>query len=87
MKPTRFQVVKHATAALFALAVVGVFVLGFDGLLRAMGQLTDLLVARQAARSTAAPAAEAPATPGVVPAFVVPPDESAVGKNPDDATD
>lgn len=75
MTPQRFRLVKHATAALFAVTVVGVLALGFDGLLRAMQKLSGLLVAP--APPAAEPIAEPAPEPGVVPAFVVPPAEDA----------
>jgi hypothetical protein len=73
MTPTRFRIVKHLTATLFALTAVGILVLGFDGLLRAMRKLTLAITPPPAA----APAVEAPMSPGVVPAFVVPAEEPA----------
>ena len=71
MTPQRFRIVKHATASLFALVMAGLFVLGFDGLLRGMQKLAEAFAARPPAAT--APPAEGPATPGVVPAFIVPP--------------
>lgn len=67
MTPTRFDIAKHLTATLFAVTLVGLLVLGVDGMLGAMQKLTRLV--------TAAPPAAA--VPAVVPAFVVPADEGA----------
>lgn len=77
MTPERFRILKHGTAALFAVVMVTLFVLGVDGLITGMQR-----IARIFASSQPPPAAEAPApapTPGVVPAFVVPPEGAGDG--------
>jgi hypothetical protein len=75
--PKRFRIVKHLTAALFATAMAGLFVLGVDGLLRGVHELTRLFGAPPPA---AAPAADSGATPGVVPTFIVPAKGDASGE-------
>jgi hypothetical protein len=77
MTPTRFRIVKHLTATLFAVTMAGLFVLGVDGLLGAMQKLARAFAATEQPPAAAAPAAQAPAVPGVVPAFVVPAVEEA----------
>ena len=76
MTPERFRIVKHLTATLFALAMVSIFVLGIDGVLRGVGTLTRLFADRAPAAAPAEPAPE----PGVVRAIIVPPDGATSGK-------
>jgi hypothetical protein len=79
MTPTRFRIVKHLTATVFALTLTGLLVLGFDGIIGAMQKLTRVYATRPPPTPAEAPAAEAPATPGVVPAFIVPADAAKSG--------
>jgi hypothetical protein len=72
MTEKRFRAVKHLTAALFAAVMVGIFVAGIDGVIRGVHELTRVLAAR-----APQPATEPPATPGVVPALILPPDGAA----------
>ena len=76
MTPERFRIVKHLTASLFALAMVSIFVLGIDGVIRGMQTLTQLF----AARAPAAAPAEPPSEPGVVRAVIIPADGATSGK-------
>lgn len=85
MTPARFRIVKHLTATALAVTVVGVFVLGLDGMIGAMQKLTRLFAS--APPPAAVPAAETPAAPGVVRAFVVPAADSAPDKPTRDGRD
>ena len=76
MTPTRFRIVKHGTATLFAIAMAGLFVLGVDGLIRGVHKMTRVFAA---APPAASPVTDSDATPGVVPAFIVPADGAASG--------
>ena len=77
MSPTRFRIVKHLTAALFAASMAGLFLLGVDGLFRGVHELTRLFAAQPPA---AAPVSDSGATPGVVSVFIVPADGNASGE-------
>ncbi|MBM4195926.1 MAG: hypothetical protein FJ197_02340 [Gammaproteobacteria bacterium] len=76
---------KHLTAAVFAVLMSGLLVLGFDGLLRGMQRLAKLFAAASPAATAPQPA---PATtPGVMPVIVLPPatgvsDDSSQGAHP-----
>ncbi len=77
MSPTRFRIVKHVTAALFAASMAGLFLLGVDGLFRGVHELTRLFAAPPPA---AAPVRDPDVTPGVVSTFIVPADGTASGE-------
>ena len=76
MTPKRFRIVKHVTAALFATAMAGLFVLGIDGLIRGVHEMTRVFAA---APPAASPVTDSDAPPGVVFAFIVPADGAASG--------
>lgn len=75
MTPAHLRFARNLTASLFAAAMVALFLLGVDGLVGAMQKLTRVF----ATVPPAPPPAAAPATPGVVPAFVVPAGEAGDG--------
>lgn len=73
MTASGFQVAKHVTAGIVAVAAAGLFVLGVDGVVGAMQKLSRVFVAAPPPPPAAtAPPAEPATTPGVVPAFIVP---------------
>jgi hypothetical protein len=76
MSPTRFRIVKHLTAALFAASMAGLFLLGVNGVFRGVHELTRVFAAPPPA---AAPVRDSGATPGVVLTFIVPADGAASG--------
>jgi hypothetical protein len=71
MAPNHFRIAKHLTAAIVAIAMAGLLLLGFDGLLVAMRKLADVVRAAPPPPA-AAPAPAAVETPGVVQTFIVP---------------
>ena len=77
MSPTRFRIMKHLTAGLFAASMAGLFMLGVDGLFRGVHELTRLFAAPPPAT---APVRDSGATPGVVSIFIVPADGTASGE-------
>lgn len=77
MTPAQFRLVKHLTATLFAVAMVSLFLLGVDGLIGAMQKLSDVFASAPPPAPLESPAPEAVATPGVMPAFVVPAEDAA----------
>jgi hypothetical protein len=77
MTPVQFRLVKHLTATLFAVAMVGLFLLGVDGLIGAMQKLSRVFTSAPRPAPVELPAPEGVATHGVVPAFVVPAEDTA----------
>lgn len=77
MTPNRFRIAKHLTAVTLAVAMAGLLLLGFDGMLVAMRKLADVVSAAPPPPPVAAPAPEVVATPGVVQTFIAPADEEA----------
>lgn len=75
MTPSRNRIARQLTAALVATVAISLLMLGFDGFLRGMHTLTRIYFAPRAAPPP--PATEVVAAPGVVPAFVVPPEDVA----------
>lgn len=88
MTPKRFRITRNLTAAIAAVIAVSVFLLGVDGLLGAMQRLTQLMNAAPPSAPAPAPApvAEAAATPGIVPAFIVPADDAVSGRSAEAGT-
>jgi hypothetical protein len=72
MTPTRFQIAKHLTAAIVAVMMAGLLLLGFDGLLVAMRKLAKVVGTAPAPVPAAAPVPTTVETPGVVQTFIVP---------------
>ncbi len=77
MTPSRFRLAKHLTAAIVAVAMAGLLLLGFDGLLVAMRKLASVVSSTPAPPPVAAPAPAVAETPGVVQTFIVPADKEA----------
>lgn len=73
MTPNGFRLAKHLTAAIVAIAMAGLLLLGFDGMLGAMRKLATVVSAMRAPPPVAAPAPAVVETPGVVQAIIVPP--------------
>jgi len=65
------RIARHLTAALFAGAAISLLMFGFDGMLRGVRTLTRIYFAPRPA--AVAPAVAEPITPGVVSAFLLPP--------------
>jgi hypothetical protein len=70
--PNHFRIARNLTAAAVAVAMAGLLLLGFDGLLVAMRKLANVVSALPAPPPVAAPAPAEVATPGVVQTFIVP---------------
>jgi hypothetical protein len=77
MTPAQFRLVKHLTAALFAVSMAGLFLLGADGLIGAMQKLSRVVATAPPPARAEFSSPEAAATPGVMPAFVIPADDAA----------
>jgi hypothetical protein len=72
MKSNRFRIAKHLTSATLAVAMAGLLLLGFDGLLVAMHKLADVISPAPAPTAAPAPAPAEVKTPGVVQTFIMP---------------
>lgn len=72
MTLNRFQLAKHLTAAIVAVAMAGLLLLGFDGLVVAMRKLANVFSAAPTPPPVAAPAPAVVQTPGVVQTFIIP---------------
>lgn len=87
MTPKAFRIAKHLTSAIVAVAMAGLLLLGFDGLLVAMRKLATVVSAAPAPTPAPAPASAVVDTPGVVQTFIVPaskeapPADDAAGRN------
>ncbi|GIK36087.1 MAG: hypothetical protein AMXMBFR45_03790 [Gammaproteobacteria bacterium] len=69
------RIARYLSAALFAGGAISLLLFGFDGMVRGVQTLTRIYFAPRPA--TVAPDAAQPITPGVVSAFLVPPQEPA----------
>jgi hypothetical protein len=77
MTPNHFRIARNLTAAIVAVAMAGLLLLGFDGLLVAMRKLADVVSVPPAPPPVAAPPPAVVETPGVVQTFIVPASEEA----------